>query len=107
MAGRIVALLPPHERYVEAFGGALSVLLAKPPSRHEVANDVDGDLVTFWRVLRDDAEGLARVCLLTPHSRRERVLALDRPEDLDDLERSRRVWTCLTQGRASTLAVTG
>jgi DNA adenine methylase len=55
-------------------------------------------------VLRDDALELERVCALTPHSRAEYEAA--RNTDLttvDDLERARLVWVCLTQGRGGTL----
>ncbi len=53
IAARIVRLMPGHGHYVEPFGGSLAVLLAKPPSRMETVNDIDRDLMTFWRVLRD------------------------------------------------------
>jgi hypothetical protein len=53
LAERIAALLPAHGHYVEPFAGSLAVLLAKPPSHMETVNDLDGDLMTFWRVLRD------------------------------------------------------
>lgn len=107
LAARIAALLPEHTHYVEPFSGSLAVLLAKPPTRLETVNDLDGDLMLFWRVLRDRPDELARVCALTPHSRTERDLARQRPEDLDELERARRVWVCLTQGRTGTLRNTG
>ncbi|MFC3243268.1 DNA adenine methylase [Gordonia humi] len=98
---------PEHRRYVEPFAGGLSVLLAKPRSRHEVVNDLDGNLMVFWRVLRDQPEELARACALTPHSREERALALDFDGELPDLERARRVWSALVQGRHGTLKGTG
>jgi DNA adenine methylase len=104
IAERIVDLFPAHDHYVEPFGGALSVLLAKRPSKIETVNDLNGDLMTFWRVLRDDPEGLERLCALTPHSRAEYLASRDL-EALDDLERARRVWVQLTQGRGSRLGV--
>src|SRR5690625_2808765 len=73
LAGSIVYLLPQHDHYVEPFGGSLAVLLTKPRSRMETVNDLDGDLQTFWRVLRDQPSELARVCAMTPHSRAEIV----------------------------------
>lgn len=38
---KLLPLLPPHRVYVEAFGGAAALLLAKPPSPVEVFNDID------------------------------------------------------------------
>jgi len=109
LAEAIAALLPPHDHYVEPFAGSLAVLLAKPRACMETVNDLDGDLMTFWRVLRDRPDDLARVCALTPHSRLEHAAA--QSEDLaavaDELERARRVWVLLTQTRSSTLRKTG
>ena len=106
LADRIVSLLPEHAHYVEPFAGSLAILLAKPPSHMETVNDLDQDLVTFWRVLRDRPDELIRACALTPHARAEQQAAydLDTP---DDLERARRVWVLLSQGRCSTLRRTG
>ncbi|MFF5265322.1 DNA adenine methylase [Actinomadura viridis] len=106
-ASAIAGLLPEHTHYVEPFAGSLAVLLAKKPSRMETVNDLDGDLMLFWRVLRDRPQELARVCALTPHSRAERDLALAHGPELPELERARRVWVCLTQGRTGTLRRTG
>ncbi len=107
LADAIVAAFPDHTHYVEPYSGSLAVLLAKPPSVMETANDLDGDLVHFWKVLRDRPDDLARVCALTPHSRAEHLEAYDRPDTLDDLERARRVWSYLAQGRAGVLRNTG
>ena len=57
--------------YVEPFGGAAGVLLSKPPSILETYNDLDSRLVTFFRVLRERPNELARVLELTPFSREE------------------------------------
>jgi len=108
LADRIVALMPEHEGYVEPFAGSLSVLLAKPAAKKvEVANDIDGRLMTFWRVLRERPLELARAAAMTPHSRGELEVAMTFHVDLDDLEVARRVWVLLTQGRSRTLQRTG
>lgn len=106
LAPVIADLLPAHEHYVEPFAGSLAVLLAKKPSRAETVNDLDGDLVTFWRVLRDRPEELERACALTPHSRAELAAAKDL-DVADDLERARRVFVLLTQSRSHSLRPSG
>lgn len=104
-ADKIVPLLPAHGHYVEPFAGSLAVLLAKPRSRMETVNDLDGRLMTFWRVLRDRPDDLALAMTLTPHSRAEHQAAY---EDADDeLELARRVWVMLSQGRGGTMRRTG
>jgi DNA adenine methylase len=108
LAPQIAALLPSHRHYVEPFCGSLAVLLAKPRSPMETANDLDETLVKFWGVLRDRPDDLARAAALTPHARAEHAAAyrLDEP-GLDDLERARRVWVQLTQGRSAKRRPTG
>ena len=106
LAERIADVLPEHTHYVEPFAGSLAVLLAKPRSHMETVNDLDGDLMTFWRILRDRPEDLMRVCALTPHGRAEHQAAYDLDVP-DELERARRVWVLLTQGRGGTLRRTG
>lgn len=106
IAEQIVDLLPPHDHYVEPFAGSLAVLLCKPPAQMETVNDLDGNLVNFWRVLRDRPADLERACELTPHSRAENIGSYDFTEG-DDLERARRVWVRLTQGRGGQMKRTG
>lgn len=107
IAGRIAELLPEHLHYVEPFAGGLSVLFAKAPARMETVNDLDGDLMTWWRVLRERPEELVRACALTPHSRAEHEAAYGDLTGLEEVERARRVWVRLSQGRAGTLKKTG
>lgn len=105
LADWIVSLLPPHQHYVEPYCGGLSVLLAKQPSPMETVNDLDGDLVNFWRVLRDRPSELAQACALTPHSRAELTAAWE-PSG-DEVERARRVWVRLSQGRGGMMRRSG
>lgn len=105
LADRIANMLPAHHHYIEPYAGSLAVLLAKPRSAHETVNDLDGDLMTFWRVLRDRPDDLARVTALTPHSRAEHAAAYT-PTD-DELEHARRTWVRIAQGRGGTLRKTG
>lgn len=56
----IVKMLPKHICYCEPFGGAGWVLFEKPPSRVEVYNDINSELVNFFRVARDKSEQLIR-----------------------------------------------
>lgn len=106
IAEEIVDLMPAHRGYVEPFAGSLAVLRTKPPSPFECVNDLDGDLMTFWRVLRDRCEDLERHASLTPHSRGEYQASWPIPQD-DELARAWRVWVKLSQGRGGQLRTTG
>lgn len=66
---KILQYFPEHRRYVEPFGGSAAVLLNKPPSYIEVYNDLDDDVVHFFRVLRERREDLAAWLQRTPYSR--------------------------------------
>jgi DNA adenine methylase len=95
-----VAHLPPHAGYVEPFGGAASVLLRKPPAPYEVYNDLDGEVVGFFRVLRERPGDLVEAIRNTPFARAEIDAACaPAPPGLDDLERARRVYVRAWQGR--------
>jgi len=104
LADTLIRLMPPHQHYVEPFAGSLAVLLAKPPVPHETVNDLDGDLVTFWRVLREQPDDLERLGALTPHSRAEHAACAEPGAAPTDLERARRVWVRLSQGRGGLMS---
>lgn len=69
MAKEIVALMPPHRSYLEPFFGSGAVLFNKPPSAIETVNDIDGDIVNFFTVLREEPDRLAEAISLTPYAR--------------------------------------
>lgn len=52
LAAKIIERIPPHTCYVEPFCGGAWVYFTKAPSKIEVLNDLDGELVNFWRVIR-------------------------------------------------------
>jgi DNA adenine methylase len=110
LGDRIIRLLPEHRHYVEPYGGSLSLLLAKPRVRFETVNDLDGDLMHFWRVLRTRPDELESACGLTPHSRAEHDAAKEAHKQqpvADEVERARQTWVQLTQGRSGKRGAVG
>jgi DNA adenine methylase len=107
--------LAPHTLYCEPFGGSAAVLLRKEPARVEVFNDLDAQVVNFFRVLRDKErrEELIALLQLTPYSKGEYVTAHETSGDptLDGVERARRLfirgWQGYGPGSASTDRKTG
>lgn len=69
----IIEHFAPHKTYVEPFGGGASVLLRKSRSYGEVYNDLNGEVVNLFRVLRDEtmASHLVEKLRLTPFARAE------------------------------------
>jgi DNA adenine methylase len=89
LAKWIIRHFPSHRIYVEPFGGAGSVLLQKDRSYNEIYNDLDGELVNLFRVLRSDrAPELLEALRLTPYARAEYHAAFEQCEE--EVERARR-----------------
>lgn len=77
LAPWIISYFPEHRIYVESFGGAASVLLRKVRSYAEIYNDMDGEIVNLFRVVRDRGDELAKALSLTPFSRAEYYAAME------------------------------
>ena len=90
LASRIVADLPPHNAWVEAFCGSAALTLAKKPVPIEIINDINREIVNFFHVLRDDSSELCRLLSLTPYARQELHEARLKAPNLSDVERARR-----------------
>lgn len=96
----LIPLLPQATHYCEPFAGSAAVLLNREPSPVETYNDIDGEVVNFFRVLRDQPEDLIRAIGLTPFSREELRIAVEEPiDDLSELERARRFFVRARQVR--------
>lgn len=105
LAPWIIGFFPSHRVYVEPYGGAGSVLLRKPRSMGECYNDLDGEVVNLFRVLRDRVASseLQEQLRLTPFSREEfdgAYIATD-----DPVERARRLVVRSYMGHGSSSAV--
>ena len=71
----LLPLLPKVQHYCEPFGGSAAVLINREPSPVETYNDLDGNVVNFFKVLRDQKDALVEAIGLTPFSREEFIKA--------------------------------
>jgi len=60
LSANIIDMIPPHQAYCEVFAGAAWVFFRKPISKYEVINDLDSDMVVFYRVLQNHLEEFLR-----------------------------------------------
>lgn len=95
----LLPLLPQCHHYCEPFAGSAAVLLNRPPSPIETYNDLDGEVVNFFRVLREKGESLTKAIGLTPFSREEFAIACKLDPAADDVERARRFYVRARQVR--------
>lgn len=97
----ILPLLPAAHHYCEPFAGSGAILLNRSPSPVETYNDLDGDVVHFFKTLRDYSTELIRTISLTPFAREEYYLAIygKTGEILSDIERARRFYIRARQTR--------
>jgi DNA adenine methylase len=96
---QIVRLIPPHTCYVEPFAGAAWVLFAKPPSKVEVLNDIDQELINFFRVVKTKPEELIASFEweLVSRAEFERLANLD-PSQLNEVKRAHRFYYIIMAG---------
>ncbi|HYT06390.1 MAG TPA: DNA adenine methylase [Rugosimonospora sp.] len=96
----LLPLLPACHHYCEPFGGSAAVLVNRVPAPVETYNDLDGEVTTFFRVLRDDGDRLVRAIGLTPFSREEFFIACStNGRRVSDFERARRFFIRARQVR--------
>jgi DNA adenine methylase len=91
IASQIISLIPKHKTYVEPFAGGAQVFFRKERSEVEVLNDLDGDLVNFYRIAQAHHEELLRCLRYTLLSRKLYNLLAETPkESLTDIMRAAR-----------------
>ncbi len=96
----LLPLLPKCHHYCEPYAGSAAVLLNRDPAPVETYNDIDGDIVNFFKVLRERTDEIQRAIALTPFSREEFHKAIyGSVRGISDLERARRFYVRARQAR--------
>lgn len=94
----ICKYIPPHEVYLEPYFGSGAVFFNKIPARIETLNDLDGNIVNYFRVIRERPEALGKMLEMTPFARDEYYQAFECREGDSDLERARKFAVRCWQG---------
>jgi len=95
----LLPLLPKCLHYCEPFAGSAAVLMNRDPSPVETYNDIDGEVVNFFRVLREKKDALIEQIALTPFSREEFAIACTLDPNISEVERARRFYVRARQVR--------
>ena len=98
LAQQLVAMMPEHKCYVEVFGGGGWVLFRKDPSKAEVYNDLNSDLVNLYKVVRNDLDRFKgrQFYLLSSREEYKRFMADIRTREFqDDVDRAIAFYYCL------------
>ena len=97
----LLPLIPPHKLYCEPFFGGGALLFAKPPSETEIINDLNGEVVNFFKVVKTKFKELQKEIQGTLHSRElfKRAKAMyDFPDLFSDVQRAWAFWVLTNQG---------
>lgn len=104
LADKIIPRIPEHHAYVEVFAGAAWLLFKKPPSKVEIINDINSELVTFYRCVKEHLDELIRYFrwLLVSREDFERFRSID-PATMTDIQRAVRFYYLLKNSFSSKL----
>lgn len=98
--------MPPHTTYLEPFFGSGAVLFNKNPSPLETVNDISGDVINLFHVIREQPDALARAVRWTPYARDEYKAAHTLAPD--EVENARRFLVrCWQSIRVKTGSISG
>lgn len=102
----ILPLLPDHHLYCEAFAGGGAILFSKPPSKIEVINDTNGELINFYKVVKTQFGKLQKEIRATLHSRGQHLKArfiYANPDLFTNIERAWAIYIMAHQSYSSIL----
>jgi DNA adenine methylase len=95
LAPIILGLIPPHRLYSEPFIGGAAVYFAKEPSKVEIINDTNGEIINFYEVVKRDFPALQKEIEISLHSRlrhKQARVINENPEMFDRVKRAWAVW---------------
>jgi DNA adenine methylase len=107
MARHILPLIPDHESYLEPFCGGAAIFWLKEPSKLEILNDTNKELINFYEVLKNDCINLEKEIKITLHSRnlhRDAYTVYNSPHLFTPLKRAWAIWVLSTQGFSGQLS---
>lgn len=110
MVNDLLKLIPDHEIYCEPFFGGGALFFAKSPSEVEVINDVNGEVVNFFKTLKTNFHDLQKEIQGTLHSRelyKKAMIVYQHPELFPELKRAWAFWVLTNQGFASMIGSWG
>ncbi len=104
LVSTILPIFPEHVLYDEPFCGGAALFFSKEPSEIEVLNDLNAEVINFYKVMQQDFVSLQKKINITLHSRRQHKDAsviYNNPHLFDDLQRAWAVWVLASQSFAS------
>lgn len=110
MARHILPLIPEHDIYTEAFLGGGAIYFSKEPSKVEVVNDVNGEIINFYKIITTDFWRLNELIQATLHSREqyeEAMVVYNHPKLFDPIKRAWAFWILTNQGFVSKIGSWG
>lgn len=106
----LLGMIPEHRLYCEPFFGGGALFFAKPKAEVEVINDVNGEVINFFKVLKTKFSALQKEIQATLHSRelyREALEVYNDPGSYTDVKRAWALWTATNQGFAGMIGSWG
>jgi DNA adenine methylase len=88
-------MIPEHQVYCEPFCGGAAIFFAKEPSKVEIINDTNGEIINFYEVLKLNFSALDQEIKISLHSRKQHHQAevvYANPDMFDRVKRAWAVW---------------
>lgn len=102
----ILPLIPKHDLYIEPFVGGGAIFWSKPPSKSEVINDYNRELINFYECVQNDFVALEQQVRISLHSRSlhsDAECIYNNPHLFDRIKRAWAVWVLATQSFSAML----
>jgi DNA adenine methylase len=106
----LLPLIPSHKIYCEPFFGGGALFFAKNPSEVEIINDINSEVVNFFKVVQTKFDALQKEVRSSLHSRelyKKAMVVYNNPDMFDDVKRAWAFWVATNQGFSSRIGSWG